>query len=108
MNNEHESEEDLEYTVANSIISPSHGSRVRLPEIIKIRDPLPGEVALWKKRDFPKAMRMHKKRDDTDPHRFFLSELLLYTPYTDEQELGCDDEDGCREIFSKIEKLFNM
>ena len=99
MNNEHESEEDLEYTVANSIISPSHGSRVRLPEIIKIRDPLPGEVALWKKRDFPKAMRMHKKREDTDPHRFFLSELLLYTPYTDEQELGCDDEDRCREIY---------
>ena len=68
-----EDEDDLDYLVENFIISPSDGNRVRLPEIIKIRDPLPGEVALWKKRNFPKAMRIHKKREDTDPHRFFLS-----------------------------------
>ena len=67
--------------------------RCKLPNIIKIKDPVPGEVAIWVKRQFPRAARMHKKREDNNPHRFFLSELMLYTGYTDEQQLGCDDED---------------
>ena len=60
---------------------------------------MPGEVAIWRKRDSPKAMRIHKKKEDTDPHRYFLSELMLYTAYTDEQELGCDDEKKCRDLY---------
>ena len=39
---ESQCEDDLDYLVANFIISPFYSSRVRLPEIIKIRDPLPG------------------------------------------------------------------
>ena len=64
-----------------------------------LNNPYPGEVPIFKKRTFPKAARIHKKRADTDPHRFFLSELMLYTGYTDEQKLGCDDEAKCREIY---------
>ena len=94
MNNDSEDEDG--YEVANIIITPKPFMRIPLPKIIKIKDPLPGEVALWKKRDFPKAMRIHKKRQDTDPYRYFLSELMLYTAYTDEQELGCDDEERCK------------
>ena len=85
--------------VANFIITPNPLARWRLPQIIKIKDPLPGEVAIWKKRNFPKAMRVHKKREDTNPHRYFLSELMLYTAYTDEEELGCDDEENCRKLY---------
>ena len=44
-------------------------------------------------------MRVHKKREDTNPHRYFLSELMLYTAYTDEEELGCDDEEKCRKLY---------
>ena len=97
MDNESEDEDD--YEVANIIITPRPFMRVPLPRFIKIKDPLPGEVALWKKRDFPKAMRIHKKRQDTDPNRYFLSELMLYMAYTDEQELGCDDEERCKELY---------
>ena len=34
-------------------------------------------------------------------YRFFLSELMLYTGYTDEEQLGCDDEKRCCELYLK-------
>ena len=43
-------------------------------------------------------MRIHKKREDYDPHRFFLSELMLYTAYTDEKNLVPNDENKCRKL----------
>ena len=92
-------DEDEDFEIANFIITPNLLQRWRLPKIIKIKNPLPGEVAIWRKRDYPKAMRIHKKREDTDPHRYFLSELMLYTAYTDEQELGCDNEERCRKLY---------
>ena len=95
-----EDEECEEYKVANYIISPDPLKQtIRLPELIKIKNPVPGEVAIWRKRKSPKAIRVHKKREDTDPNRYFLSELLLYMAYTDEQELGCDDEVKCRQLY---------
>ena len=72
-----------------------------LPKTIKIKDPLPGEISIWKKRSIPRAMRIHKKKEDINPHRFYLSELLLYTPHKDEKELYCDDEEACRELYLK-------
>ena len=74
---------------------------IPLPQYIKLKDPQDGEVPIFEKRSFPKAARIHKKREDTNPHRFFLSELMLYTGYTDERQLGCDDETKCRELYFK-------
>ena len=71
----------------------------KLPKIIKIRNPQDGEVPILVKRAIPKAARFHKKREDNDPHRFFLSELMLYTAYTDENQLGANDEEKCRKLY---------
>ena len=49
----------------------------QLPSTITLKDCQPGEVSIWKKRSFPKAARFHKKREDADPNRYFLSELML-------------------------------
>ena len=95
---------DDEFEVANYIITPREDMRIPLPRIIKIKNPLPGEVALWRKRTFPKALRIHKKREDTNPHRYFLSELLLYHNYTSEEELGCDDETKCKNLYFANQK----
>ena len=106
-NNETETEssedEDEEKLTSTYIISPrlQQGVRVLLPQTIKINDPLPGEVAIWRKRNFPKAIRLHKKRADNDPHRYYLSELMLYTAYTDEKELFGDDEEKCTKLYLK-------
>ena len=72
--NDVESDEENEENRASHFYTTTNPkyNKIRLPNIIKIKDPLPGEVALWQKRRFPKAVRIHKKRED-DPHRFFLS-----------------------------------
>ena len=82
-------------------------SNIPLPATIRLKDPVPGEIPIWKKRTYPKAMRIHKKREDTDPHRFFLSELLLYTPYTDEKQLGSNDEKLCRQLYLQKQEQIN-
>ena len=106
-NNDSETEssegEDEEKLTSTYIISPrlQQGVRILLPQTIKINDPLPGEVAIWRKRNFPKAIRLHKKRADNDPHRYYLSELILYTAYTDDKELFGDDEEKCTKLHLK-------
>ena len=73
----------------------------QLPNIIRLRDCQPGEVPIWKKRTFPKAARFHRKREDNDPHRYFLSELMLYKGFTNELEIGSQDETKCRDLYTK-------
>ena len=89
---------DEEEKAANNIILQNKIGE-KLPFIIKIKDPVPGEISTWKKRTFPRAMRIHKKKVDNDPHRYFLSELLLYTSFTNEEELGANDEARCRQLY---------
>ena len=91
---------DEEDRLANFYITTDERyNKTPLPDYIKIKDCQPGEVPIWRKRTYPKAARIHKKKEDTDPHRFFLSELMLYHGFTDEQDLGCDDQDKCRKLY---------
>ena len=94
--------DDEEDKIANFYVTgnPKY-DRIPLPKFIKLKDCSPGEVTLMEKRSFPKAARMHKKREDNDPHRFFLSELMLYSSYTNENQLGCDDEEKCKNLYLK-------
>ena len=71
---------DDEDQVANYYITTNPKFKLKkLPKIIKINNTRGGEVPIYVKRSFLKAARIHKKREDNNPHRFFLSELLLYT-----------------------------
>ena len=91
---------DEEDRVANFYITTNRDyDGIRLPNTIKIRDPKVGEVPIFVKRSQPKVVRMHKKKEDNDPHRYFLSELMLYTGYTDEEQLGSNDEKKCRDLY---------
>ena len=91
---------DEDDRIANFYVTTnSDYDRIRLPQTIRIIDPQPGEVAIYVKRSIPKIARIHKKKEDNDPHRYFLSELMLYTGYTDESELGADDEEKCRKLY---------
>ena len=91
---------DDEDRVANYYITanPEYNTK-KLPKIIKIRNTKDGEVPIYVKRTFPKAARIHKKSADNNPHRYFLSELMLYTAYTDEEQLGANDEEKCTELY---------
>ena len=93
---------DEEDRVANFFITadPRYHNK-RLPKFIKIKDARCSEVPIYIKRNQPKAARIHKKMQDKDPHRFFLSELMLYTGYTDEEQLGANDEEKCLKLYLK-------
>ena len=80
--------------------NPSHNHELLLKSI-ELDNCQPGEVSIWVKRSFPKAARFHNKRQDTDPYRYFLSELMLYKGFTDEDELGINNEDTCKNLYFK-------
>ena len=59
---------DDEDRIANYFITANPDYHyVPLPQYIKIKNPNPGEVPIFEKRSFPKAARIHKKREDNDP-----------------------------------------
>ena len=73
-----------------------------LPNYIKLFPKYPGENNFMRKRRFPAAVRFHKKRQDVDPHKFFLSELILYHPFRDEKvDLHSDNEELCAQLYQK-------
>ena len=92
-------------------INPNYNQEL-LPNTIRLGNCQPGEISLWEKRLFPKAARFHKKKENNDPHRYFLSELMLYKGFTNEQQIGSQDESLCRDLYLKhkndIQKVKNI
>ena len=63
----------------------NNGSRgVELPLIIELKDPIPGEARLLKRRQQPACLRFHKVRQGKDSTAFMVNELMLYSPMTEE------------------------
>ena len=52
-----------------------------LPELIELRDPHAGEPKLMKKRMIPAALRFFKHKEDINPIKYFLQELILFVPF---------------------------
>ena len=66
----------------------NNGSRgEKLPEMLMLENPFPGERYVLKKRSFPAALRFHKANKDNNHQRFMLNEIMLYTPLRDEVSL---------------------
>ena len=51
-----------------------------LPPMIKIKDPMPGELPFMKKRRTPAALRFRKHKREVDPVKFSLDEMFLFDP----------------------------
>ena len=76
--------------------SENSGKRgTKLPDLLLLRNPYPGEAAFMKKRQQPAALRFHKFKKDNDYKRFMRSEIMLYYPLENEVQ----DE--------KIEEIYN-
>ena len=96
---------DKESMLTTYILTPKEDQQfIPLPKFIKATDTLPGEIPLWKKRRSAKAMRIHRKREDTNPHGYCLAELMLYTPFLHENDLGGHDEEKCRNLYHQNEE----
>ena len=55
-----------------------------LPPIIKIKDPLPGELPFMRKRRSPAVLRFRKQKQEVNREKFALQEMFLYDPNSKE------------------------
>ena len=63
----------------------------------------------WMKKRSERAIRFHKIKKIKDPHEWYYSEMLLYFPFTSEEELFPDDYEMCRDLYySNIDKITNI
>ena len=78
--------------------------RHKLPQEITLTKSFPGENPVMRKRNFPAALRFHKKYKATDPVRYMFSEVILYFPHKTEMTLE-DAPDFFEESFEGERKV---
>ena len=84
------------------IITEQSGYGEEIPQYSKLKNPLPRENPLQYKRSFPAALRFHKVKHDNNPHKYFLSELMLYIPFRDEEaEFRPHDHEFIEDLYMK-------
>ena len=84
------------------IITTEDEIQTVIPNIIKLKHPLPNENPMMHKRSFPAALRFHKPKEENNPHKYFLSELVPYIPFRDkEAEFRPSDQDFLGDIYLK-------
>ena len=59
----------------------------RLPKMLKLIDPYPGEPPFMKLRTKPAVLRFHKIKMEKDPGAYWFSEAMLYMPHYTEENL---------------------
>ena len=65
----------------------SKAKKFELPKEITLQPSFQGENPMMRRRQFPAALRFHKKYKATDPLRFMFSEVMLYYPHKQEFEI---------------------
>ena len=84
------------------IITEQSGYGEEIPQYTKLKNPLPRENPLQYKRSFPAALRFHKVKQDNNPHKYFLSELMLYIHFRDEEaEFRPHDHEFIEDLYMK-------
>ena len=71
----------------------------KLPKYIELENPLPREPKFLRKRKHPKALRYYKVKEDSNPSRFFLQELMFYTSFDEETYDKWHDDEKCVEAY---------
>ena len=89
-----DNEDDDPNTKFHYIITEHDRLDEEIPHYTKLREQMPKENPIQCKRTYPAALRFHKAKQDNNPHKFFLSELMLYIHFRDEEkEFRPDDHD---------------
>ena len=70
-----------------------------LPKYIELTNPLPGEPQYLRLRSFPIAIKQNMINKDNKQHEYLYSELLLYKPFRNEEELHPHDMKQCAELY---------
>ena len=76
----------------------------KLPDYIELEDPFPGEPRFMKRRSFPAVLRFNKTNRNNNPHKYMLSEVMLYKPVTEEIDIETVDE-LYNEVYNEKRKI---
>ena len=77
------------------------GERKVLPQYIELK--MPGGTQWMKKRKLPLVIRFHKFNKTKDPHQYFYSQMQLYYPHRNDEELYPDDYNKCKQKYLDFE-----
>ena len=91
----------------NNLEDPDE-KNLKLPEVIHLQDPLPGEPPVLRRRNFPKAVRFFKQKKEVDEHKFFLQELIMYHPFRDEKDLFPQNKNECEKLYRENVQKIDM
>ena len=87
------------------IMTEDRGRGPKLPHMIKLKTSFPKENPMMQKRSRPVAIRFHKVNKKNSPYKYFLSEMMLYLPFRDEEEeFKPDDEDFITDFYFENEE----
>ena len=90
-----EDEDDIEQILKYIVTHQTDYEKTKLPKIIPIQNPNPGEARLMKLRAYPAAIRYNKSSRHDNPLSYMLKELMLYRPHREDSD------------FNEIEVLYN-
>ena len=90
-------EDDFNYLV----VGYAESERKQLPQQLTLDNLMPGEPKILHRRTFPRALRFFKKNHDQNPHNFYLTELMLFHPFRNENDLYPDDPEKCHELYKQ-------
>ena len=76
-----------------------------LPNLMKLENAYPGEPKFLRKRRHPKSLRFYKVKQDLNPIRFFLHELMMYKSFGPEEYERWHDDDKCIEDYEKYKDI---
>ena len=79
---------------------------IPLPQFIPLSKGFDGYQ--WMRRRSEKSIRFHKINKQNDPHQWYFSEMMLYLPFTDEDELFPDDFEMCLQLYIANEDKINI
>ena len=78
---------------------PSDNLNLTLPEYIVL-----GNGKMMRKRGFAAVLRRHKFKYDIDPHEFCYSEMLLFRPWRNENDLFSNMIDDCLNLYDECDR----
>ena len=104
-------EDDIDLpTTENDFVSDgkpfNEETSLPLPQFIPLAKGFDGYQ--WMRKRSEKSIRFHKINRQNDPHQWYFSEMMLYLPFTDEDELFPDDFEMCLQLYIANEDKINI
>ena len=106
---EHSEDDDIDmhsYIVGDEMITKHTKKRahemIYLPKFIALTNLRPGEAGFMRLRS-SYVLRFHNINSSKDPHGYLFSQLQLYMPFRNEEDLGVEEYTTCQLLYARVQ-----